>query len=523
MRTLKQIHLNGWNMYTNRFIDPPLWTWDVVPGVTTYRVMLATGEEPAQTYDVKNPRFDMSTLWDQLDYGPIDMLVVGIDSRDEEACISLYKNFYKLHDFDGHKQTPLDWQSALRRNAEFLLAPARDRVEPYEENLPRACWMSMEDSASGQRWSHNALPGLYHTSHIFAFLRFSERFPEDPMAVEAKRQAKIFGDWLLHSRLPEDWVYGMFPFSIVTNGILEEGHRGTTVTRAGRVGIAMLELYRTFNNKDYLEYARILANGLVKFQSENGSWPFRVNPKDGSVLEEYTSDAISPARLFALLEEIEPNATYRKARLNAIKWTLEVPVKMNRWEGMYEDTSHDPPYANMENLDTNETVRYLVHYRHENQDYLEMAKRLNRWIEDQFVVFETEDCKALGSAEIGTNAMGAKNLRSPTPMVVEQYMCDYPMEGHTGNWLMSLIALHQATGNNTYLDKGVAAANAIVQGQQESGAFSTWGFDLRFGRPLSQLNWPGDNACGHTGLLLWDQYYKVLQKGEHFELGLWGL
>ena len=36
---------------------------------------------------------------------------------------------------------------------------------------------------------------------------------------------------------------------------------------------------------------------------------------------------------------------------------------------------------------------------------------------------------------------------------------------------------------------------APSQGQQESGAFSTWGFDIRFGRPLSQLNWPGDNAC----------------------------
>ena len=500
-----------------------MWTWDTVQGVTTYKVMLAAGEGSAQTYNVKVPKFDMSAIWNQFDYGPIDMLIVGIDSRNNETCISLYKTFYKLHDFDGFKRSPLDWQNALRRNAAFLLAPARDQVEQYEQNLPRACWMSMEDSASGQRWSHNAFPGLYHTSHIFAFLRFSEHFPEDPMAVEAKRQAKTFGDWLLHNWLPKDWVYGMFPFSIVTNGILKEGHRGTTVTRAGRVGIAMLELYRTFKINDYLEYARTLADGLVKFQREDGSWPFRVNPRDGSVLEEYTSDAISPARLFALLEEIEPNAAYHKARLDAIKWTLEVPIKLNRWEGMYEDTSHDLPYSNMENLDTNETVRYLVHHRDEHQDYLEIAKRLNRWIEDQFVVYETEDCKALGSADIGTNAIGAKNLRSPTPMVVEQYMCDYPMEGHTGNWLMSLIALHQATGNDTYLDKGVAAANAIVQGQQENGAFSTWGFDLRFGRPLSQLNWPGDNACGHTGLLLWDQYYKVLQKGEHFELGLWGL
>ena len=190
---------------------------------------------------------------------------------------------------------------------------------------------------------------------------------------------------------------------------------------------------------------------------------------------------------------------------------------------MYEDGPHSTPYVNMENLDTNEVVRYLKHFRDQDKSYLKTAEQVKWWIEDQFVVFETEDCKALGSAEIGLNAIGAKNLRSPVPMVIEQYLCDYPLEIHTGNWLMSLIALHQATGNDEYLHKGVAAANAIVEGQQESGAFSTWGFDVRFGRPLSELNWPGDNACGHTGLLLWDQYYRGLQNGESLEVGLWGL
>lgn len=491
--------------------------------MTTYEVKLAGGEGSARSYQVKDPWFDMSSLWEGFDYGPIDMLIVGTDVHGDEVCISLYKSFYKVHDFDGRKQTPLDWKEVLRRNAAFLLAPARDPVEPYEEGLPRALWMSMEDSASGQRWSHNVLPGLYHTSHIFAFLRFSDRFPDDPMALEAKRQARVFGDWLLHNRLPDDWAYSLFPFSSVMDGVPEETERGTTVTRAGRVGVAMLELHRAFGDEVYLDYARALADGLVKFQRDDGSWPFRVNAKDGKVLAPYTSDAISPARLFALLEEIEPNQVYRDAKLKAINWIQEIPVKMNRWEGMYEDGPHHPPFKNMENLDTLETVRYLVHCRDQHPEYLEMAEYLNRWIEDQFVVFDTQDCKVLGLGEIGSNAIGRKNLRSPTPMVVEQYLCDYPMESHTGNWLMSLIALHQATGDDAYLHKGIAAANAIALGQQDSGAFSTWGFDTRFGRPLSGVNWPGDNACGHTGLLLWDQYYEGLQSGETLQLGLWGL
>ena len=71
--------------------------------------------------------------------------------------------------------------------------------------------------------------------------------------------------------------------------------------------------------------------------------------------------------------------------------------------------------------------------------------------------------------------------------------------------------------------KGTAAANSIVRGQQESGAFSTWGFDTRFGRPLVTLNWPGDNSCGHVGLALWREYHEALETGRPFNLGLWGL
>lgn len=254
----------------------------------------------------------------------------------------------------------------------------------------------MEDSPSGQRWSHNVLPGLYHTAHIFAFLSFAVSFPEDPLAPEARRQARIFGDWLVQNTLPEDAVYSRFPFSLVRDGTLEEVEYGTTVTRAGRVGIAMLALHKVFGDDAYLEYARHLADGLAKFQRDDGSWPFRVKAQDGTVLWDYTSNAIEPARLFGLLEEIAPNDTYRNAREKAIEWTLEGPVRTNRWESMYEDGPASPPYVNLENLDTLEVIRYLVHYSGQNPEFVETAERVNRWIENQFVLWHTGDCVAAG-------------------------------------------------------------------------------------------------------------------------------
>ena len=284
----------------------------------------------------------------------------------------------------------------------------------------------------------------------------------------------------------------------------------------------MLTLYRQFGDDAYLDYARHLADMLAKLQRDDGSWPYRVNARDGTVLSDYTSDAITPAWLFALLEEVASNEAYSRARAKAIRWMLQGPVMSNRWEGMYEDADEMEPYVNLQNLDTNEMIRYLVLFRDESPDFIRLAEKLNRWIEDQFVVWAPQDCAAIGLGEVGTTK-GPKNLRCPTPTVIEQYKCDFPMEGHTGNWLQSLLALHIGTGKEEYLLKGIAAANSIVRGQQESGAFSTWGFDTRFGRPLITLNWPGDNSCGHVGLALWQQYYKALQAGQPFDLGLWWL
>ncbi len=111
-------------------------------------------------------------------------------------------------------------------------------------------------------------------------------------------------------------------------------------------------------------------------------------------------------------------------------------------------------------------------------------------------------------------------VRCPTPAVLEQYRCYHPMEVHTGNWLVSLIELHRATGAAHYLDKAVAAGNAIVAGQHELGALSTWGLDTRFGTPLSTLNWPGCNAVAVSALLHLAAYHAA---PESYRLGAWAV
>jgi uncharacterized protein YyaL (SSP411 family) len=80
------------------------------------------------------------------------------------------------------------------------------------------------------------------------------------------------------------------------------------------------------------------------------------------------------------------------------------------------------------------------------------------------------------------------------------------MEVHTGIWITSLLVLHRSTGKGKYLIKAINAGNSILMAQQKNGAYSTWGFDIRFRRPLLTMDWPGCNAVAVSALLQLNRY-----------------
>ena len=488
----------GWNAYCTRFVAAPKLEWEPFCEVDRYRVRLADPAEVIVDDVVREPRWDLAAVWDRVPCGNIDLLVQALDGAGGLVAPSLHRRFYKGPAWDGVAQEPMDWRAAVARNIAYLLEPAQDKVEPYEEGLPRFCWSSVEDSGSRQRL-HYTFPALHHPSYVFAFLNYAEQFPSAANAEEARRQAREYGDWLLKYRHPAEYACSLFPFSTIVEGAYEGGCEGNSITlfRAARAGEAMLYLHRAFGEQKYLDYALHLGRVFARLQNPDGSWPYRIDPRTGEVKEEYTSNAMSPARFLEDLGRALGLGEFDGAAAKATAWMLENPVKTSLWQGQYEDVTIAPPYANLENWDVNETIRYLTAHAGEDAGYVEIARRLNAYIEDQFVLWGEED----------------DFVKCPTPTALEQYRCYHPMECHTGHWLLSLIALHQQTKDETYLHRAIAAANSILKGQHPSGAFSTWGRDRRFGDPLNSWDWPGCNAVAGSALMILQKYCDCLGSG----------
>ncbi|MBI5589109.1 MAG: hypothetical protein HY881_01365 [Deltaproteobacteria bacterium] len=492
-----EIGFVGWNAYSSRFVVAPRLEWECSADVGHYRVRIADRAAVIADRVVKEPLWDLGDIWEQLPYGGIDLLIEAFD-HDGHEMTSRHRQFRKSPGCDVKKQVPLDWRDAIHRNIAYLVEPAQDGMEEYEKELPRFCWRSTENSVSRKRGNF-AFPALHNPSFIFAFLNYAELFPSALNAAEAKKQARGYGDWLLKHRHPEKYVCSLFPFSTIGNGKYKGGCEDTAITlfRGARVGDAMLALYRTFKDEKYLNYARHLGTVFARLQKDDGSWPYRVDPETGEVKEEYTSSAIAPARFLEDLDRTLSTGQFTTVVTKAVDWTLKNPVRTFLWQGQYEDVTKYPPFQNLENWDVNETIRYLSFHAPNNPAYLGIAGKLNAFIEDQFVIWAEED----------------GFVKCPTPSVLEQYACYQPMEVHTGNWLFSLLALYERSRDASFLDRAIAAGNAIVRGQYGNGAFSTWGCDRRFGRPLDPWDWPGCNAVASSALMILLKYH-LFPRGE---------
>ena len=351
----------GWNIWSSRFVDAPTWTWNPIKGAAEYVVQFAQwNEKSARTVRLKEPVFEMSEHWAALPIGAIDLIGWAVDAKGDVICTAWHKRVIKSGGWDGARQEPMDWKVSIDRAMEYVLAPARDDVKDYEKGLPRSCWSCCEDNITGQR-RLIMFPALHYPSFIFAYLTYAQNFPDSKLAPQAVHQARQYADWQMTHRLPADWRCSLFPFSSIEDGRTEAYIEGRNITlfRAARVGEAMVAMFRHFKDEQYLDYAKHIADTFAELHRADGSWPYRIDPKDGRVVQDYTSNSISPARLFGILEEIEPNDRYRNAREKAAAWVLANPVRTHRWEGMYEDVGASAPFRDLQHWDANEMVRRI--------------------------------------------------------------------------------------------------------------------------------------------------------------------
>lgn len=481
-----QSFIISWNAFSKQFIDVPEFRLLPIPRAVEFRAVIRQSE---QEWTVKSskPVLDLREEWGRMKAKKFTLILSWMDAHGAVLKEETSERV-KAPDFSGLSEPVADWSAAADRNIAYLIHESdHNTTAPYREpGVPVWIWAATP--------RHEAsYPCITINNMIWAFLAHVKN--NGPQSEEALRLARVSADWALEHRQPDSGALPLFPYSTITKGSFGGSVEGDSVNllRASWFAMSFVDLYAVTQHEPYLAYARHIADIALKFQNADGSFPYRVNPKTGAVTEQYNCSVMEFVELAEKLDVYGFDARRAMAAQRALEWVRTYVCATHNWKAAYEDVGEMRFYTNLSQMPAQPLIRYLCRHKDEDLEFLPEAVRLNRWVEDQFVTF------------------GPGNESSPVrakgPLVFEQFVCWWPMDGHTANWILSLIELHKATGERIYLDKAKAAANAICAGQYEDGQFSTWGRDFETGEsPAKHDNWYNAGAFSDWALYSLAQY-----------------
>ncbi len=509
----------SWNAYSVQFIDPPAFQLLALPDARTYRAEVRCGGG-SWTVEATAPRLDLSSVWSRVPAKKFTLTLRWLD-KDGRVLAEETSVRVKAPDFAGFREAPADWVAAADKTVAYLARVAESGRAPYREpGVPVWIWSAASPCPEPTRESLG--PGFDIPAYREYFAYRARLWPEGhgesypgcivpaiitvmlahaasgrPQAGEALRLARVAGDWTLAHRLPDSGPLPLFPFSTIAKGQYFGGLEAHNVIplRASWIGLSLVKLYEATGERKYLDYAAHIARVTARFQAADGSFPYRVDPRDGRVTEAFCTGGI---QFSLLVDALAPHGAagpdLLMASERAIQWMIAYPARTNNWQGGYEDIAESRPYRNLTHWEAQLLIWYLCRHADRDPAYLPLAKSLLRFVEDQFVLFGPES--------------EAHPVPVKGPLVFEQYVCWWPMEGHTGYYIRSLLALHKATGDPTYLEKARAAGNAICAQQFADGSISNWGTRwLENGQPRGTTcghNWYNTNAIAAASLYLLD-------------------
>ncbi len=164
-------------------------------------------------------------------------------------------------------------------------------------------------------------------------------------------RARQYADWILEHRTPSGDLYGHLPYSTQTDAIMGGGWDGAAnmTDKPPMFGLRLLRLYDITGEQTYLDGALEIAATMTATQwsgdsEDDGRWPFRTIPADGTVTQDYTSHLMPAVRFFTDLAARTKDPLHTQAAERAWSWLLANPgnpaaVNYMRWEAFYEDQS----------------------------------------------------------------------------------------------------------------------------------------------------------------------------------------
>jgi len=281
----------------------------------------------------------------------------------------------------------LPWHPAVRDGNGRLLAWYRPGSNLGYDHVLGLGWKFLErrahgvylryavfdgDPVRGVYWQHN--PAFLNAAFVDSAIAWYP-YSGDRRAVGVVR--RMLDYQLAHGTTPARWSWSRVPFATSCAGDRSYGrclaglprwfYGGTEPDKVGLLGHGYLLFYELTGDRRYLRAALAAADALARHvragDAAHGPWPFRVDARNGRVLDraEFGGAVVGPLQLLDDLIELGlgDTAAYRRAQSLAWSWLVRYQLESGRWSGFYEDVPYNPASRNQ--AVPTLTALYLLH------------------------------------------------------------------------------------------------------------------------------------------------------------------
>jgi hypothetical protein len=223
-------------------------------------------------------------------------------------------------------------------------------------------------------------------------------------------------------------------------GARADGEYVTEPDKVAQVGRAYVDFYELTGEVKYLQVgkriAEVLAQNICTGDETHSPWPFRVDTRDGRLVEAYSSHFIPAVRLFDELTRLG-QGDFRTVRDQVWAWIEAYPLRNNLWKGHFEDIRLDPANENRDQVSPLETARYILQNKDLFPDWKETVRKLIDWVREM---------------------LGGHPFFTAIP-IHEQKFCYFPMGSHTARFASLSAQYAEATGDPAYREQALRSYN----------------------------------------------------------------
>ncbi len=466
-----------WNKYARGFIYPPAFDFSSTHVTSTifsmtnqtvkYLFTVLDSDGKIVTFEAGSPKASLAPVWNQLPPGQTWVYMSTVD-KDGEINYTpdwprekFRRMFWKKEAFrpGAYEKAPRSYGEAIRLSGKQLF------------NFPTV-QSFLKSGKPDFAYQYNCYPSKIYGAIVRTMLEYAKVCPEK--AEEAMKAARSAADYLMETSFAAGTALEYFPLTYGDTRWAGASRMGQVMLcYPCEVGEEYLDLYEVKAGEKYLAAARRIGETYLKLQEADGTWSVLMRGEDGKKM---STGRLQPVRVMMFLERLSKvtgEGKYRDAADRAFKWVEKNVIAEWCFEGQFEDVGMCEKYENMSEHMAVDAAFYALERFPGDKKWLQFARDVARFSEDQFVFWEKPVKNGQG---INTpyGVPGDQQCRYDDwfyPCVVEQYSYYVPIDSANAKMIQMYLALYRVEKNPLDLEKARALADAIVRIQDPDNGY----------------------------------------------------